>query len=146
MQTGKLPLVGADVALEDAVEGLKQSKDAGLVLLKEGGALLFHAPDLLQQVGKGGGQLMRDVLGGAWLPEEHGTHGRSGATAIFIGAEAGRAIVGFLSKELYTRFAKRMYYCDKNSDHYYDSSEVKNLKRIAAGRWECGQGDNGVVS
>jgi hypothetical protein len=143
-----LPFVGADIGLEDAVEELRRSKDAGLVLLRDNGAVLFDAPYLYELLPERGDLLMRDVVGGTWLPRESAGDadtGKSDAGAIFIRTDGDRAVVKFFSEPLYTKVMSRMYYCDKNPKHYYDASQVRKLKKITGG-WKCGQGDGGTVS
>jgi hypothetical protein len=63
-----------------------------------------------------------------------------------IRTAGGNAVIKFYSNSLYARVATRMYYCDKNSKHHYDSAQVKKLTPIGPGQWKCGQGDKGVVS
>jgi hypothetical protein len=144
----EMPLIGADVALDDAVGALRQSKGAGLVMLKGDGALLFHAPDLYDLLAEGKRLSMGEVAGGLWLPFEAAVNAspEPGPAAMVIRTAGRNAVLRFYSNSLYARVATRMYYCDKNSKHHYDSTQVKSLTPIAPGQWECGQGDMGVVS
>jgi len=147
MQIG-LPFVSGEVALEDAAATLRQSNLAGLVVLKDDSARLFHAAELYSALSSRGSMPIGDVGGGTRLGREGASFGHAAAgetEAILLRVEGVEALVKFLSPTLYVTVSSRMYYCNLNSRHYYDAKQVQSLKKIPGG-WECGQSDKGLVS
>jgi hypothetical protein len=151
MSIASLPFVAGDVSLEEAVRELRASRQSGLIVVNDDQAVLFEASDLHAQLAERASDLIKDIAGGTPIPNESAAPAGAPAApvgaateAVFVRAEAGRAVVNFFSDGLYARVASRMYYCELDDDHYYTAKEVTKLKPILGG-WECDQGDYGLV-